>query len=149
MTDWSQVVAEHGRLVWRTARRLLTHEADAADCFQRTFLAAVELAQRETVRHWPGLLRRLTTARALEQLRERLRHRQRFVANVGIDRQVNGGAVQPEAAAVASELADDLRVALSEIDSRQAEVFCLACLVECSYAEVAELLEITANNVGV
>ena len=51
MTDWSKIVAEHRTLVWRTARRLLTHEADAADCFQRTFLAAVEFAQREPVRH--------------------------------------------------------------------------------------------------
>lgn len=51
MTDWSQIVAEHGTLVWRTARRLLTQEADAADCCQRTFLAAVELARREAVRY--------------------------------------------------------------------------------------------------
>ena len=148
MTDWSQIVAEHGVLVWRTARRLLTQEADAADCFQRTFLAAVELAQRETVRHWPALLRRLATARALEQLRERLRYRQRF-ADVGIDREVDQEAIGPDSAAVASELADDLRVALSEIDQPQAQVFCLACLDECSYAEVGEQLGITANNVGV
>src|SRR6478736_6162024 len=85
MTDWSQIVAEHGTLVWRTARRLLTQEADAADCFQRTFLAAVELAQRETVRHWPALLRRLATARALEQLRERMQRRARFATDVAVD----------------------------------------------------------------
>ena len=40
MTDWSQIVQEHGPLVWRTAYRLLNHEADAADCFQRTFVSA-------------------------------------------------------------------------------------------------------------
>jgi DNA-directed RNA polymerase specialized sigma24 family protein len=64
MADWSEVVRRHGPLVWRTAYRLLSHEADAADCFQRTFLAAVELA---------AALARLTTARALEQLRKRYR----------------------------------------------------------------------------
>jgi RNA polymerase sigma-70 factor (ECF subfamily) len=149
MTDWSQIVAEHGTLVWRTARRLLAHEADSADCFQRTFLAAVELAQRETVRHWPALLRRLATARALEQLRERMQRRARFAADVDVDRQIDQEAIGPYTAAAASELAGDLRFALSEIDPRQAEVFCLACLDECSYAEVGEQLRTTANNVGV
>src|SRR5580765_4314417 len=112
MTDWSQIVAEHGTLVWQTARRLLTQEADAADCFQRTFLAAVELAQRESVRHWPALLRRLATARALEQLRERMQRRARFATDVAVDRQVDQEAIGPDSAASASELADDLRAAL-------------------------------------
>jgi RNA polymerase sigma factor (sigma-70 family) len=46
-------------------------------------------------------------------------------------------------------LASDLRIALSEIDPRQAEVFCLASLEECSYGEIAEQLQISANHVGV
>ena len=62
MTDWPEVVRAHGPLVWRTAYRLLNHDADAADCFQRTFLAAVELV--EPVRHWPAVLVRLATARS-------------------------------------------------------------------------------------
>jgi len=41
---------------------LLRHEADSADCFQRTFISALEVTKRETVRNWPGLLRRLATA---------------------------------------------------------------------------------------
>jgi len=32
----------HGPLVWQTAWRLLGHEADAADCFQETFVSAME-----------------------------------------------------------------------------------------------------------
>jgi len=99
MTDWSQIVAGHGTLVWRTARRLLMHEADAADCFQRTFLAAVELNEWEEIRHWPALLRRLATARALEQLRERLRQRGRMAVDVGVDRQIDRRTIEPDRAA--------------------------------------------------
>src|SRR5262245_29492172 len=95
MTDWSQIVAQHGPLVWRTAQRLLAHEADAADCFQRTFTAAVELAERETIRHWPALLRRLATARALEQLRERLRQRRRFAGEAGVAEQHDRASQEP------------------------------------------------------
>src|SRR4029079_1257135 len=77
MTDWASIVAEHGSLVWHTAYRLLNHEADAADCYHRTFLAAVTLDRKEAVRHWPAVLKRLATARALEQLRTRYRREQR------------------------------------------------------------------------
>jgi RNA polymerase sigma-70 factor (ECF subfamily) len=152
MTDWSQIVAQHGPLVWRTAQRLLRHEADAADCFQRTFMAALEVSRKEEVRHWPALLKRLATARALEQLRQRVGLRKRLVGDPeenGIERQIDGKTPGPDGAAQANELAGDLRTALAEIDARQAEVFCLACIEECSYAKVAEQLEITVSNVGV
>src|SRR5438128_5345494 len=78
MTNWLQIVQEHGPLVWRTAYRLLNHGADAADCFQRTFVSALEVALVERVRHWPALLRRLATARALDQLRQRRREADRM-----------------------------------------------------------------------
>src|SRR5436189_5358907 len=76
-TDWAALLRSYGPLVWRTAYRLLSNEADAADCFQRTFLGAVELAAAAPVRHWPAVLVRLTTARALEALRSRHRDRAR------------------------------------------------------------------------
>jgi DNA-directed RNA polymerase specialized sigma24 family protein len=69
MTDWSKIVEHHGPIVWRIVRRLLNHDADAADCFQRVFVAAVELERRDAIRDWPAILRRLATARALEYLR--------------------------------------------------------------------------------
>src|SRR5688500_10791095 len=77
MTDWDVIVREFGPVVWRTAYRLLTREADAADCFQRTFLAAIELDATEPVRNWSAALKRLATARALEQLRTRYRESRR------------------------------------------------------------------------
>src|SRR5437868_2122162 len=108
MTDWPEVVRQHGPLVWRTAYRLLAHDADAADCFQRTFLAAVELARAEPVRNWPAALRRLATARALEQLRQRLRHRGRFepLPDGGGE---PGRSPDPVEAAAGGELAESLR----------------------------------------
>jgi RNA polymerase sigma-70 factor, ECF subfamily len=152
MTDWSQIVEQHGPQVWRTTQRLLRHEADAADCFQRTFIAALEFSRKQTVRHWPALLRRIATARALEQLRQRAGMRARLSCGPeenGVERQMDRKSLGPDGAAQASELAGHLRAALAEIDARQAQVFCLACIEECSYAEIAEQLEITVSNVGV
>ncbi len=152
MTDWTHIVEQHGLLVWRTAQRLLGHEADTADCFQRTFISALELSQRETIRRWPALLRRLATARALEQLRQRIRDQSRFAVGANgqnNDQWVDAKSIGPHCAAESSELAAALRTALAEIDPRQAEVFCLACLDDCSYIEISEQLGVTANHVGV
>jgi len=148
MTDWSQIVQQHGPMVWKTIRRLLAHEADGADTFQRTFVSALEVSRTEAVRNWPGLLKRLATARALECLRQRYRDAKRWATPVdgsAIDRR----AVGPAQAAQASELADHLRQALAELDAGQAQVFCLACLDGLSYRDIAEELGLTVNHVGV
>ena len=148
MTDWSQIVEAHGPVVWKTARRLLNNEADAADCFQRTFLAAVEFARQQTVRHWPALLRRLATSRALEQLRVRIRERGRQVVFDG-DPHVDHASGDPLELAQTSELAERMRAALCEIDPRQSQVFCLTQLEGLSYDDVAAELGLTVNHVGV
>src|SRR4051794_35257622 len=72
MPDWDAIVGQHGRLVWRTAYRLLGNDADAGDCFQETFLSALTAARRERIENWAGFLRRLATTRALDRLRRRL-----------------------------------------------------------------------------
>ena len=145
-TDWAALLRTYGPLVWQTAYRLLSNEADAADCFQRTFLGAVELAAAAPVRHWPAVLVRLTTARALEALRSRHRDRGR---TVHLAEDPPGAAADPLETAAAGELADGLRAALATIDPRQAEVFCLVCLEGLTNHEAAAQLGVTANHVGV
>jgi RNA polymerase sigma-70 factor (ECF subfamily) len=148
VVDWSQVVQQHGPLVWRTVYRLLRHDADAADCFQRTFLSALVLSRTQTIRNWPGLLQRLGTARALESLRQRLRQAQRLrplLAEVAVSSATPG----PDQSAAVRELGDQLREALAWLDARQAQVFCLACLDGLSYAEIADQLGLTVSHVGV
>jgi RNA polymerase sigma-70 factor (ECF subfamily) len=148
VVDWSQIVQQHGPLVWTTVYRLLRHDADAADCFQRTFLSALVLSRTQTIRNWPGLLRRLGTARALESLRQRLRQAQRLRPLLA-DEAVSSATPGPDQAAVVRELSDQLREALADLDERQAQVFCLICLDGLSYAETADQVGITVNHVGV
>ena len=148
MTDWSRIVQEYGPIVQRTAYRLLNDKADVSDCFQDTFVAALKLSQAQPVRNWPGLLKRLATARALDRLRKRCQEGpQVSQLSAGLD--VASTVAEPEQAAASAELADCLRRALAEIDTRQAEVFCLSCLEELDYRHIAEQLGITVNNVGV
>jgi RNA polymerase sigma-70 factor (ECF subfamily) len=148
VVDWSQIVQQHGPLVWTTVYRLLRHDADAADCFQRTFLAALLLSRTQTIHNWPGLLQRLGTARALESLRQRLRQAQRLRPLLD-EGAMSSSAPQPDQAAAVTELSDHLREALAELDERQAQVFCLVCLDGLSYAQTADELGLTVSHVGV
>src|SRR5262249_33500717 len=55
-TAFTSLVARHGPMVLRLCRRLLSHEQDAEDAFQATFLvlarSAAMIRQRETVGGW-------------------------------------------------------------------------------------------------
>ena len=148
MTDWFEVVQQHGPLVWKTVYRILNHEADAADCFQNTFVSAWELSRAEAVRNWTGLLKRLATVRAIERLRQRRREAGRLT-ELPESSVIPGKETAPGVAAEREELAEHVRQALVELDSQQAEVFCLACLEEMDYREIAETLGLTVSHVGV
>src|SRR4051812_32794208 len=79
MIDWDDIARQYGPLVWKTVYRLLgTGGADAADCFQETFLTALDYANRQEVRNWPGLLQRIATTRALDTISRRRTDRRRL-----------------------------------------------------------------------
>ncbi len=146
MHDWPTIVTECGPLVWRTAYRLLGNHADAADCFQETFLAALELSRRQPVRNMSGLLVRLATTRAIDRLRQKGRQERGQVE--GGDRDQTGRS-GPADQAQAQELAGQLREAIGRLPPQEAKVFCLRYLSEMSYRQIAGQLGIGINIVGV
>lgn len=145
---WDQLVEEYSSIVWRTVTRLVPEQTDAADCFQRTFISAWELSQKQSIRHWPGLLQRLATARALERRRELARNRLRHceLPSGGV---IDRRATDPACDAEATELGERLRIALGEIAPREAEVFCLACLEGMTYRDIGLHMDVSVNYVGV
>src|SRR6185436_609673 len=78
MVDWDGIIDREGPAVWRTVCRLLTRRADAEECFQETFLAALQLWKRQPVRSPRAALQRLATARAIDRLRQRYRAKGRI-----------------------------------------------------------------------
>ncbi len=146
MQDWQTIVAECGPLVWRTAYRLLGNHADAADCFQETFLAALELSRRQPVRNMSGLLVRLATTRAIDRLRQ-ISRRERGQAEGGDCDQTGGSG--PADQAQTRELVGQLRAAIGGLPPQEAKVFCLRYLSEMSYRQIAGQLGIGINVVGV
>jgi RNA polymerase sigma-70 factor (ECF subfamily) len=147
MVDWEGIVERDGPAVWRTVYRLLGRRADAEECFQETFLAALELWRREAVRHPRAALLRLATARAVDRLRRRYRKTDRETHGAW-DPAAHPGEAPPQQAA-ANELSQRLREALTLLPEKQADVFCLYALEDWSYSEIAQELGVSVDAVGV
>jgi len=147
MPDWQEILRRDGPAVWQTAYRLLNNRADADECFQEAFLAALEVSRRETVRNWRAMLQRLAATRAVDRLRERYRRRSHEQTTDW--NSLPGSVPPPSQAAEEAELAQHLRDALARLPARQAEVFCLHGLEGWSYAEIAEQLSLSTDTVGV
>ena len=126
---------------------MLGNHADALDCYQNSFLDALKVVRRETVRDWPALLRRLATARALDLLRGRHRQasRSRPLVNQSLVVSPQPG---PRQLAEADDLLERLRAELAELPDRQADVFCLVALEGMSYRQVADRLKLNTSAVG-
>src|SRR5262245_42869925 len=98
-------------MAFAAAWRVLGHAGDTEDAVQEALLSAFHLHRSQSVASWGALLRRLATCRALDLLRKRRRTEplsQRAAAAAP-------AAEQPQAVAVASELAQRLREALLEL----------------------------------
>jgi RNA polymerase sigma-70 factor, ECF subfamily len=147
MIDWDELVHREGSAVWRTIYRLVRNRADAEECFQETFVAALELSNRQPVRNWPALLQCLATSRAVDRVRKHLRRtRKEEVTNLARAETSEAG---PSQRAEAAEQATRLRWALAQIPARQAEIFCLHELGGWKYEAIGERFAMTVSAVGV
>lgn len=141
--DWNRIVDEHGRMVFGVAWRILGHVADAEDVVQETFLEAYRMRSRHPILNWGGLLRRLTTFRALDRLRQR-----RPLSSLE-DTSVECHSSSPEEIAIGHELVEQLRIAIVNLPDREATVFCMRYFEEMSNREIAASLQISTGAVGV
>ncbi|MHC4461177.1 MAG: RNA polymerase sigma factor [Planctomycetota bacterium] len=146
--DWQLIVKKHGPAVWYTAYKLVGNSADAADCFQETFVSALEVSRRQRVRSFSALLVRLATVRAIDRLRQRSRQPRlgTDAADVAVVVCNNPGPFQE---VQRRELAGKLREALGRLPPQEAEVFSLRYLSDMSYRQIGKELGIKTNTAGV
>jgi RNA polymerase sigma-70 factor (ECF subfamily) len=146
--DWQLIVKKHGPVVWYTAYKLVGNSADAADCFQETFVSALEVSRRQRVRSFSALLVRLATVRAIDRLRQRSRQPRlgTDAADVAVVACNNPGPFQE---VQRRDLAGKLREALGQLPPQEAEVFSLRYLSDMSYRQIGKELGIKTNTAGV
>jgi RNA polymerase sigma-70 factor (ECF subfamily) len=140
--DWPRIVEEHGPVAYRIARRILGHAADAEDVCQEVFAEVHRLAANGTVENLPGLIRRLSGLRSLDQLRRR-----KPTSPLG-DMELAGRHEGPTTVAMAKELAVRLRVALAQLPEQQAAAFALRYFENLSNRQIADCLNTSPSAVS-
>jgi RNA polymerase sigma-70 factor (ECF subfamily) len=148
MDSWVEIERQYGPLVWKTANRLLNSNADAADCYQEVFLAALVESRRREIKNWPAFLRLLATQRGIDRLRQCSAHARRHEAIRDVS-EIVGDYTGPEETARANELMEAVRKGLTTLPAKQAEVFWMRFVDQLTYEEIAEQLAINPNAVGV
>ncbi|MHC4123799.1 MAG: RNA polymerase sigma factor [Planctomycetota bacterium] len=148
ITNWKTIVDEYGKAVWQTVYRLLGEHADAADCFQETFVSALEFSRRKHVKNFAALLTRIATNKAIDCIRKRFRDA-KYHANIIRTTDMAGGSPPPEEWLEAHELVAQLRDALAKLSKIEAEVFCLRCFSDFSYRQISRQMSLSNNSVRV
>jgi RNA polymerase sigma-70 factor, ECF subfamily len=150
MTDWDTLVAQEGPTVWRILWKLLGNRSDVEECFQETFVTAVELSRRDAVTYWPAVLVRMATTRGMDRLRSRYRSRRRQqVLEAAVQAKTGGVAStdDPVALAIASELSERLREGLTQLPGQYSEIFILHALQGWSYRDIGDRMNMTETAI--
>lgn len=141
LPDWNMIVQKHAERVFRIAYRILGSVHDAEDVSQIVFTEALRIRANGPVQSWTGLFARLSTMRAIDQLRRR----RTTVPIANEDRSPDSG---PHEHAVGTELAAWLREAASKLPEQQAAIFSLTHFEQLDRNEVAAVLNISPESVS-
>lgn len=145
MSDWEGIVRANGPTVWRTLYRLLGQRADVDECFQETFLSAMEMSRRQKIECWSALLQTVATRKAVDRIRRKYRQREEAVEFDA----VASDSTDPAQAADEAERAVLLQQAMVKLPARQAEAICLHVFSGWSYQEIGQQLGLSSSAVGV
>ena len=141
--DWDKLFETNGDDLIRICWRILGSRADVEDCVQETFVQAIQTQQRDTVRNWPGLLRRIAVMTALAALRRRkVRQSTRLSPSAN---ELPARGETPDQAASRRELEERLRREVAGLPDREASVFCLRYFELMSLDETADTLGISSG----
>jgi RNA polymerase sigma-70 factor (ECF subfamily) len=146
--SWNITIEEHGARVWNIIFRIVGNKADASDCFQEVFLAAVKSSRKRKIRNMQAFLSLLATQRAIDWIRKKKRNFRVHTTSTDCG-DLESSAPTPLQKAQSMELAQELRMALSKIPPLEAQVFCLRILNELSYRQIADEMNVHENYVGV
>lgn len=145
----AQLAEQYGRQVFQSAYRILSDIHLAEDVTQDVFL---KLFKKPTdsfnlIKHWPGYLKTMAISSAIDQLR-----RNKRLAEEPIEfkpEQSIKSNNQPLQQMLGERDLHKFRKALLTLTKQDAELFCLRNIEGYSYQELALLMNMKSNAVGV
>lgn len=143
MNDWEALLADHGPAMYRIAYRILGQTADAEDCVQDVFLELIAGSNRRQVCTPPAFLCWMVTVRSLDRLRKQ---RHASLGNFEVSATAFGNSEDP---LQNSEMIEWLRRAVAQLPRRRSEVLSLRYFACMTYEQIAAVLDLDTNTVGV
>jgi len=140
---------EHGAEVYRAAYRVVGNSADAEDVVQTVFLRVARQPDGETDRTSRRYLCRAAINASLDVLRSRQRSGWVPLETSGSHLEAVGADSNPEHSSTRRQLRSHLRLAVSRLSPRAAEMFALRYFEELPNQDIAELLGISQTLVAV
>ncbi len=145
----AKLAQKYGRTVFQSAYRILNDTHLAEDVVQEVFLKLFKKPTEsfDQISNWHGYLKSMTISTAIDQLR---RHKRLAEEMINDELQQNAErAEQPlQQALIQADLAQ-FKNALVNMHPQDAEIFCLRHIEGYSYQEIAELVNMKSNAVGV
>lgn len=140
---YSRIVELYLRRIYRAAYAVVKNMEDAADIAQETFIRAFRRLDAYDPRRpfYPWIYR---IARNLS-----INHvtRRRSEQSIGDEFMLEAAEPDPESTVIRGETSDEVRAAVAALPKIYAEIIELQHFQECSYAEIAAILEIPIGTV--
>lgn len=133
--------------MWQAAYRLVNNHEDASDCYQEAFINALNISKTQEIGNFKALLIKLATARALDRLRRKKTHNN-ILENFK-NKKPDYSKDCPSAILENFELSQVILEAIKKLKKKEAQIFCMRHLDDLSYNEIAEVMNIKQNMVGV
>lgn len=145
----AELAEKYGRQVFQSAYRILSDIQLAEDVTQEVFIKLFKKTPEsfDTVKNWPGYLKNMAVFAAIDQLR-----RNKRLAEEPLDYSTEHPSTASNQALKTMLSQRDLhqfKVALVSLTAQDAQIFCLRHIEGYAYQEIAELLDISKNLVGV
>jgi RNA polymerase sigma-70 factor (ECF subfamily) len=125
--------------------RILGNEQDVCDAYQSTFLQLAHYQARQKPEHVKAYIFRTASNIAISALRHRVTEKKRLSRVVGVHR----GVDSPEKELDSKLLVETLRCCMAQLPEHLRNVIVLRDLAELSYAQIGEMLGITAATARV
>ena len=146
---WGKVYEALAPSVYRVSRRILASREDAEDATSEIFLKArLRLAQFDGTRPFAPWLYRVAANHCWDEIRKRRGRREMDDPEPELVA-LEDRAPSPQEALVAVESRASLRRVLGELDPRSRVALVLRYYLDMSYEEIGQVLDISANFVGV
>jgi RNA polymerase sigma-70 factor (ECF subfamily) len=146
---WADIYKMMAPSIFRLCRRALATRQDAEDATGEVFLKArLRLPQYDDARPFEPWLFRVAANHCWDELRRRNPRRQVEDSEAELSK-LAADAPSPQEAVLLSESKRNIRRAVAELDERSRLVVALRYYADMSYAEIGDVLGISANFTGV